>query len=100
MPEAIGPVHLIGTPKTVTESQAITMLGAPDVTVVSGDFGVYAADPLHRVQLGLLAGCADPGSTRNAVQAFLEWLDQSGEIVRLVKRAGGRRRILDAILKE
>ena len=98
--DVIGPVHLIGTPKTVTESQAINMLGAPDVTVVSGDFGVYAADPLHRVQLSLLAGCADPGSTRNAVQSFLEWLDESGEVVRLVRRAGARRRILDTILKE
>lgn len=95
-----GPVHLVGCPKGVTELQALTLLGATDVTVVPGTFGVYAADRSHMVQVCLLAGCTDPGSTRNAVQRFLEWLERSGESEQLNRRARSRRRIVETIIGE
>lgn len=95
-----GPVHLVGCPKAVTELQALTLLGATDVTVVPGTFGVYAADRSHMVQVCLLAGCTDPGSTRNAVQRFLEWLNRSGEADGFVRRARSRRRIVETIVQE
>jgi hypothetical protein len=95
-----GPVHLVGCPKSVTESQAVNLLGFPDFTVVEGSFGVYAADKTLMVQLCLLRDCADPGSTRNAVGRFFEWLERSGELSLLSERAASRRRIIDAILAE
>lgn len=95
-----GPVHLIGCPKGVTESQAVTLLGFPDFTVVEGSFGVYAADKTQKIQLCLLRDCADPGSTHNAVGRFFEWLDRSGELELLSERAEARRRIIDAVLAE
>lgn len=95
-----GPIHLIGCPKGVTESQAVNLLGFPDFTVVEGSFGVYAADTTQKIQLCLLADCADAGSTRNSVERFLEWLARSGEIDLLIERAGSRRRIIDAVLAE
>jgi hypothetical protein len=33
--KAVGPIHLIACPKTVTETQALKMLGFPDATIVS-----------------------------------------------------------------
>lgn len=98
--EVAGPIHLIGCPKGVTESQAVSLLGFPDFTVVEGSFGVYAADKVQKIQLCLLADCADPGSTRNSVERFLEWLHRSGEISLMVERAISRRRIIDAINAE
>ena len=98
--QGIGPVHLIGCPKGVTENQAVSLLGFPDFTVVEGSFGVYAADRVQKIQLCLLADCADPGSTRNSVDRFFEWLSRSGELPLLAERAKSRRRIIDAILKE
>ena len=95
-----GPVHLVGCPKGVTELQALALLGATDVTVVPGTFGVYAADRSHMVQVCLLSGCTDPGSTRNAVQRFLEWLERSGEFEQLNRRARSRRRIVETIIGE
>jgi hypothetical protein len=96
----VGPVHLIGCPKGVTDLQAITLLGTPDITVVPGSFGVYAVDRVNMVQVCLLADCADSGSTRNAVARLFEWLERSGEQRPLVKRAAARRRILDVIADE
>lgn len=96
----VGPVHLIGCPKGVTDLQAITLLGTPDITVVPGSFGVYAVDRVNMVQVCLLADCADSGSTRNAVARLFEWLERSGEQGPLVKRAAARRRILDVIADE
>lgn len=95
---AIGPIHLIGCPKGVTETQAVSLLGFPDFTVVEGSFGVYAADRVQRIQLCLLANCADPGSTRNSVERFFEWLDRSHELPSMIERAKARRRIIEAIL--
>ena len=71
-----------------------------DFTVVEGSFGVYAADKTQKIQLCLLSDCADPGSTRNAVTRYFEWLGRSGELPMLVERAAARRRIIDAVLAE
>ena len=95
----VGPIHLIGCPKSVTEAQAVSLLGYPDFTVVPGSFGVYAACQVQRVQLCLLANCADPGSTRNSVDRFFEWLERSRELPSLMSRAKSRRRIVDAIIQ-
>lgn len=98
--ETVGPVHLIGCPKGVTDLQAITLLGTSDITVVPGSFGVYAVDRVNMVQVCLLADCADPGSTRNAVTRLFEWLGRSGEDEALVARARSRKRILAVIAQE
>ena len=99
-PDVVGPIHLIGCPKGVTESQAVSLLGFPDFTVVEGGFGVYAADRVQKIQLCLLANCADPGKTRNAVTRFFEWLDRAGELPLMIERAISRRRIIDVVLAE
>lgn len=96
----VGPVHLIAGQKRVTENQAVTLLGHPDVTVVTPPFGVHAVDNFRQIQVVLLADCRDETSTRHAVQRMFEWLQMSGEAAYFVRRAEKRRNIVQAIAKE
>ena len=94
---AVGPVHLIGCNRSVTETQATNLLGFPDAIVVAAPFGIYVADPVQRIQFVLLANCRDETMTRLALQTFLRWLTESGEGERLVERAAARTRIVKVI---
>jgi hypothetical protein len=98
--KAAGPVHLIACHKTVTESQALRLLGFPDATVVSPPFGVYVADDVQKVQMILIANCRDETTTRHGVQRLFDWLEQTGEGRRLAGRARSRTNIIKAICAE
>jgi hypothetical protein len=95
--EIAGPVHVIGCHRTVTENQAINLLGFPDATVVTPEFGIYVADNVQKIQLIFLANCRDETTTRRAVERFQAWLLQSGEARYLAQRAQGRKAIVSAI---
>jgi len=95
-----GPVHLIGCHKTITEAQAMKLLGFPDATVVTTQFGVYVADNVQKIQLALVANCKDDANTRHGVQRFFEWLRQTGEGKLLAERAAARARIVKSIAQE
>jgi hypothetical protein len=95
--DIVGPVHIIGCHRGVTENQAISMLGFPDATIVTPEFGIYVADDVHKIQLILLANCRDESATRSAVQSFHAWLERSGEAVYLARRAVGRKAIVATI---
>lgn len=95
-----GPVHIIACHKGATESQAAQLLGHFDAVFVSTSFGIYAADEVHKIQFLLLAQCRDETSTRHAISRARKWLDASGEAEHLVRRAQGRRRIVQAIAKQ
>jgi hypothetical protein len=96
----VGPVHIIGCHRSVTESQAIRQLGFPDATVVTTPFGVYVADEIHKVQLIFLANCRDPTTSMFQMQRLFDWLDQAGEGPLLATRAAARTRIVRAIARE
>ncbi|MGE9296008.1 MAG: DUF4062 domain-containing protein [Puniceicoccales bacterium] len=95
-----GPVHVIACQKNVTESQAMSLLGFPDATIVSGSFGVYVADNIQKIQLCLISNCRDAASTRHGLQKLFEWLQRTGEDVLLAARAGSRAKILKTIAGE
>lgn len=95
-----GPIHIIGCSKTVTEAQAIALLGFPDATIVSGSFGIYVADNVQKIQMCLVANCRDAASTTHGVQRMFDWLDRSGESDHLLRRAKSRRKIVDALIAE
>lgn len=97
---AVGPVHLIACHRAATESQAISLLGFPDATVVSGSFGVYVADDVQKVQFVFLKNCRDETNLRHAQQRFFEWIEQTGEADLLAKRATSRLKIIKAIANE
>jgi hypothetical protein len=92
-----GPVHVIGCHKAITENQAVTLLGFPDATVVTPEFGIYVADPVQKIQLVFLANCRDETTTRVAVERFQSWLAKSGEAKYLAQRAQGRKAIASTI---
>ncbi|MGA1825019.1 MAG: DUF4062 domain-containing protein [bacterium] len=95
-----GPIHIIGCHKGVTETQAINVIGHPDVTIVTPPFGIYIVDNYQMIQLLFLSDCRDETTTRHAVQRSLEWLLQSGEDKYLCKRAKARKKIINTIAKE
>lgn len=97
---AAGPVHLIACHRSISEGQAIGMLGFPDATVVSGSFGVYVADDVQKVQFICLKGCRDESQLRHQLQRFMAWLEQTGESARLAGRARSRTKIVQAIHSE
>ena len=98
--KAAGPVHMIACHKTISEAQAIRLLGFPDATVVSPPFGVYVADGVQKIQMILIANCRDETTTRHGVQRFFDWLEQTGEADRLAARAQSRTNIIKAISAE
>jgi hypothetical protein len=93
----VGPVHIIACHKTVTEAQAINLLGFPDATVVSTPFGIYLVDNVQKIQILLIKECRDPTSTNLGLQRFTTWLAQTGEDILLTKRAKGRAQIIKAV---
>lgn len=99
-PPLAGPVHLVACLKTVSESQAMRQLGFPDATIVVAPFGVYVADPVQKIQMIFLANCRDATTTRHALTRLVEWLGTTGEDANLLKRAKGRRSIVDAVFRE
>lgn len=98
--KAQGPLHIIACHRNATESQATSLLGFPDATVVSGPFGIYIADDIQKVQFVFLSNCRDETLTRHALQRFIEWLGQTGEVDNLVKRAYSRAKIVKVIATE
>jgi hypothetical protein len=98
--DIVGPVHIIGCHKSVSENQAVSLLGFPDATIVTPEFGVYVVDNVQKIQLVFLANCRDDSSTRLAVQQFRAWLRRSGEARYLAQRARGRKAIVSAIAGE
>jgi hypothetical protein len=92
-----GPVHVIACQKNITESQAVRQLGFPDAIVVPTPFGVYVADDVQKIQMAFIANCRDATTTRHGAQAFLNWLNQYGEVKYLVQRAKARRQISDFV---
>lgn len=95
-----GPVHIIACQKNVTEAQAMSLLGFPDATIVSGSFGVYVADNIQKIQLCLISNCRDAASTKHGLQKLFEWLERTGEDELLADRAVSRAKILKVIAGE
>jgi hypothetical protein len=95
-----GPLHIIACHKTASENQATKQLGFPDATLVTAPFGVFVADPIHKVQIAFITNCRDEANTRHGLQRFMEWLNQTGEDKNLAERAQARARIVRAIAKE
>lgn len=92
-----GVIHVIACHRGVTESQALGILGTPDAIAISGEFGVYVADHVQKIQLFFLSECGDDTAVALAVRQLRGWLSESGEGPRVFDRAAARRRILTTI---
>lgn len=92
-----GVIHIIACHRGVTETQALSILGTPDAIAVSGEFGVYVADHVQKIQLIFLSECSDDTAVALAVRQLRGWLSESGEGPRVLDRAVARRKILTTI---
>lgn len=95
-----GPIHLVACPKSVTERQALNMLGFPDATIVADSFGVHIADNIQKIQIVLLKECVSPTAIRRQLTAWFEFLRRTGEDRFVLDRAKRRFRIIEAVAKE
>lgn len=98
--DAAGPVHVIACHKSCSESQVSSYMGHPDLFIVQAPFGFFVADQVSFVQTFFLASCRDETSTRVAARRMFDWIEQSGELSRIVARARSRKAILAAVAKE
>jgi hypothetical protein len=96
----VGPVHFIACHRSVTESQAMKVLGFPDATIISPSFGVYLADNVQKIQLVFVANCRDESGIRHGLQRVFDWMERTGEEIQTAARAAARARIVRAIAKE
>jgi hypothetical protein len=99
MKDAVGPVHIIGCNRAITETQSLKQLGLDDAVSVAGDFGVLVADPLQKTQMVFLSNCIDGTSTAMRTKQFLEWLERE-EQKYFLKRARSRKKILAVVAQE
>lgn len=95
--DLVGPVHIIACQGGATETQARTLLGFPDATIVTPGFGIFAADEVQQIQFVLLKDCRDDATIRSALHRLRAWLLETGEDILVFQRAKRRRAIVDAI---
>jgi hypothetical protein len=76
------------------------MLGFPNATIVPAPFGIYIVDPIQAIQVVLIANCSDDHATRLAVQRFLDWLPQSGQLSLLLRTAKKRKDVVGILAKD
>lgn len=98
--DVIGPIHIIGCHKGVTDTQARNILGFPDATILKDTFGVYVADNIQKIQMVFISDCSDSTSTKSGFQQFLNWLESTTENKSLAKRAMSRKKIVVTIAEE
>jgi hypothetical protein len=98
--DAGGPVHVIACHKSCTESQVSAFMGHPDLFIVQAPFGFFVADLVSFVQTFFLVSCRDETSTLVAARRMFDWIEQSGELSRIVDRARSRTAILAAVAQE
>ena len=95
-----GPIHVVASPKGVTESQALKMLGFPDATIAKDSFGIHVADNIQKIQIVLLKECFSPTAVVRQIAAWLDWLKRTKEDEFVLERARARCRIIQAIARE
>jgi hypothetical protein len=95
-----GPVHIIACHKSCSESQVNSFMGHPDLFTVKAPFGFFVADLVSFVQTFFLVSCRDETSTKVALRRMFDWIEQSGELGRILARGRSRRAILAAIAGE
>jgi len=93
----VGPVHVIASFKASTETQARSLLGFPDATVVKDSWGIWVSDAIQRIQLLLIDRCTSVSVTHARVQQAFTWLRSTGEDATLAERAVRRARIVTAM---
>lgn len=94
-----GPIHLVACYRSITETQAKSILGLDDLIVVQDRFGIYVVDRLHKIQLVFLTNCRDEYLIDSAFRSFWDWLNTESEGELLIHRARQRTDIVKLLSK-
>jgi hypothetical protein len=81
----------------MTETQVASFFGTPDIYVVAGPFGFYAADLTTLQQAFFLTQCRDSAAIAHALTQLTSWLTEVGEDARVVELAQQRARVVNLI---
>lgn len=95
--ESSGVIHIIGVFGNVTEIQAKSLVGYPDITVIKGPFGFYLWGKNVHIQIFFLRNCINPQTVRTRLSEVINWLNSSREKSKILIRAKARYSILSAI---
>ena len=95
--EISGVIHFIGVYGNVTETQAKTLVGYPDITVIKGTFGFYLWEKNVHIQIFFLRNCINPQTVRTRLSEVINWLNSSREKSKILKRSEARYSILRTI---
>lgn len=94
---AVGPLHIIGCYRSVTEASARRLYGVEDATYIALGSGMFIRDMKLKVQMMLVAKCEDTAATRAALQNFFDWTERSGQAVVIAQNAKEREVIVRAM---
>ncbi len=92
-----GPLHIVGCYRGVSEAAARKLYGVEDATYIPLDAGMLVRDSKLKVQMLLVAKCADTSATRAALQELFEWIERSGQATVIAQHAKDRAVIVRAI---
>jgi hypothetical protein len=88
------PVHLIACHKSVTEAQAVRMLGFPNRV---GSIRYLRRRPRTKHSAYSCCPVQRETTTRHGVQRFLGWLDESEQAAELVRHAAKRKVVVKVL---
>ena len=92
-----GPIHFIGVYGNATEIQTKNLIGYPDLSVITGEFGLYVWEQNTHIQLIFLTGCKTPSALKSNYLLFQNWSKTTRELKKISKRAEARYHILKSI---
>ncbi len=92
-----GIIHIVTVYGNATEIQVKNLVGYPDLAVIKGPFGYYLWEKHSQIQMIFLIKCINPPTIKSRFFELVNWLNRSGERLKIVHRAGARFLILKAI---
>ncbi len=88
--KAIGPLHIVGIHRSLTESQMRAHLGNADIAIYRTNFGFLAQDRSQAIQVAYLTECEDEDATLTRTADLQDALNQA-EYADLVRPLAQRR---------
>ncbi len=94
-----GPLHVVACYRSISEGAARKLYGVDDAAYIPLESGILIRDQKLKVQMLLLAKCADTTSTRAALQTCFDWIDRSSQAPVIAQFAKDRATIVRAVQK-
>lgn len=94
-----GAIHFVAGYGNISEAQAKSLVGYPDVTVIKASFGLYLWEKNMHIQIFFLKVCVNPQTVKTRCTELVNWLNSSRELSNIKARARARYSILEVVNK-